>query len=173
MCHTQLLRVRQHWRCRASRDSNIYPIFYLQNYTQNIDTLETAAGVQNVLQCHGSFATASCLQCRRTVHGKAIEADILRRKVPLCTVCNVAPPDTGKRSKKHRKKATSEWDSDDEDESDGPDYPPGIMKASAWFISRFLYGLCLVSLISHSLGRSFPTNSNDCSKRTDWKLTCF
>ena len=25
----------------------------LRNYTQNIDTLESLAGVQNVLQCHG------------------------------------------------------------------------------------------------------------------------
>ena len=29
----------------------------LRNYTQNIDTLEQVAGIQNVIQCHGSFAT--------------------------------------------------------------------------------------------------------------------
>lgn len=33
----------------------------LRNYTQNIDTLESLAGVERVLQCHGSFKTASCL----------------------------------------------------------------------------------------------------------------
>ena len=99
----------------------------MQNYTQNIDTLETAAGVQRVLQCHGSFATASCLQCRRRVPGKEIELDILKQKVPLCTACNVTPP-SKKGKRRSRKKATGNWDSDDEDESDGPDYPPGVMK---------------------------------------------
>ena len=29
----------------------------LKNYTQNIDTLEQVAGIENVIQCHGSFAT--------------------------------------------------------------------------------------------------------------------
>ena len=29
----------------------------LRNFTQNIDTLEQVAGIQNVIQCHGSFAT--------------------------------------------------------------------------------------------------------------------
>jgi len=99
----------------------------MQNYTQNIDTLETAAGVQRVLQCHGSFATASCLACRRKVPGKEIETEILRRRVPLCSVCNSVPV-TNKTKKKGKKKARGEWDSDDEDESDGPTYPAGIMK---------------------------------------------
>lgn len=107
------------------------PFSSLQNYTQNIDTLETLAGVQRVLQCHGSFATASCLLCHRRVPGLEIEADILRRKVPLCTVCN-APSSSAISAKKVRgkkkKKKVNEWDSDVEDESDGPDFPPGIMK---------------------------------------------
>jgi len=30
--------------------------------------------------------------------------------------------------KKSKKKAKGEWDSDFEDESDGPEFPPGIMK---------------------------------------------
>ncbi|KAF8159820.1 DHS-like NAD/FAD-binding domain-containing protein [Crassisporium funariophilum] len=111
----------------------------LRNYTQNIDTLETLAGVKNVLQCHGSFATASCLQCRRRVPGSEIESDILRQKVPLCTVCNVdssAPlPPKGKKSKK---KAKEQWDSDIEDESDGPEYPPGIMKPDITFFGEKL-----------------------------------
>ena len=92
--------------------------------------METLAGVKKVLQCHGSFATASCLQCRRRVPGSEIEFDILRQKVPLCTVCNgniPAPPPKGKKS---TKKAKGQWDSDVEDESDGPEYPPGIMKAN-------------------------------------------
>ena len=31
----------------------------LRNYTQNIDTLEQVAGIDNVIQCHGSFATGT------------------------------------------------------------------------------------------------------------------
>ncbi|KAG0143240.1 hypothetical protein CROQUDRAFT_661478 [Cronartium quercuum f. sp. fusiforme G11] len=59
----------------------------LRNYTQNIDTLETQAGVQNVIQCHGSFATATCLKCRQTYPGSAIEQDILNGQVVLCLAC--------------------------------------------------------------------------------------
>ncbi|KAF9077935.1 DHS-like NAD/FAD-binding domain-containing protein [Rhodocollybia butyracea] len=114
----------------------------LRNYTQNIDTLETVAGVKNVLQCHGSFATASCLLCRRRVPGNEIEAEIMRRKVPLCPVCNnnngvrSATPKNGKKISK--KKAKGEWDSDCEDESDGPSYPPGIMKPDITFFGEKL-----------------------------------
>jgi hypothetical protein len=108
----------------------------IQNYTQNIDTLETLAGVGNVLQCHGSFATASCLQCRRRVPGTEIEADIMRQKVAVCPVCHVGYKKELERKKKERekkrgknsKKAKGKWDSEDEDESDEPEYPPGIMK---------------------------------------------
>jgi NAD-dependent SIR2 family protein deacetylase len=99
-----------------------------QNYTQNIDTLETLAGVKRVLQCHGSFAMASCLQCRRRVPGAEIEAEIMRHRVPLCTVCNSQPPPATSTKGKKSKKKKDKWDSDVEDESDVPQYPPGIMK---------------------------------------------
>ncbi|KAJ3916038.1 SIR2-domain-containing protein [Lentinula edodes] len=107
-----------------------------QNYTQNIDTLETVAGVKRVLQCHGSFATATCLLCRRRVPGSEIESDIMRRKVPLCPVCNPPSSSTGKKISK--KKAKGEWDSDCEDESDAPTYPPGIMKPDITFFGEKL-----------------------------------
>ncbi|KAF8736062.1 hypothetical protein AX14_000936 [Amanita brunnescens Koide BX004] len=111
----------------------------LRNYTQNIDTLETLAGVQRVLQCHGSFATASCLQCRRRVQGAEIEVDIMRHRVPLCTVCNVPTPSTSStRGKKPKKKKKDKWDSDVEEESDIPDYPPGIMKPDITFFGEKL-----------------------------------
>ncbi|KAF5316465.1 hypothetical protein D9619_006597 [Psilocybe cf. subviscida] len=112
----------------------------LRNYTQNIDTLETLAGVQKVLQCHGSFATASCLQCRQRVPGSTIEADILGHKVPLCKVCNAVPsvPIKPKKKKLSKKKAKGQWDSEDEDESDGPVYPPGIMKPDITFFGEKL-----------------------------------
>ncbi|KAF9482627.1 DHS-like NAD/FAD-binding domain-containing protein [Pholiota conissans] len=119
----------------------------LRNYTQNIDTLETLAGVERVLQCHGSFAMASCLQCRERVLGTEIEADILGQKVPLCKKCNTAPSTPIKaKGKKSKKKAKGQWDSEDEDESDGPVYPPGIMKPDITF-----FGEKLTDDFDHSL----------------------
>ncbi|CAJ0750838.1 22718_t:CDS:2 [Entrophospora sp. SA101] len=61
----------------------------LRNYSQNIDTLEQAAGIKNVLQCHGSFATASCLACGYRIDGGEIKDDILNQKVPYCPKCNL------------------------------------------------------------------------------------
>lgn len=120
----------------------------LRNYTQNIDTLETAAGVKCVLQCHGSFAAASCIQCRRKVIGTEIEEDILAGRVPLCKVCNLAGGDTEKDSKisKEKSKASKKnrkshgWDDDEseEEEPDLPDYPPGIMKPDITFFGEKL-----------------------------------
>ncbi|KAJ1536719.1 NAD-dependent protein deacetylase sirtuin-1, partial [Nowakowskiella sp. JEL0078] len=59
----------------------------LRNYTQNIDTLEQAAGITKVLQCHGSFATASCVSCHFKVKGDYIKNDIMARRVPKCPRC--------------------------------------------------------------------------------------
>ncbi|KAJ7836947.1 DHS-like NAD/FAD-binding domain-containing protein [Mycena leptocephala] len=119
----------------------------LRNYTQNIDNLDVQCGVTRVLQCHGSFATASCLLCRRQVPGSEIEADIMAQKVPLCSVCNTPQPAGAPKSKKRSaKKAKGGWDSDDEDESDGPTYPPGIMKPDITF-----FGEKLTDNFDHSL----------------------
>ena len=62
--------------------------------------------------------------------GSEIESDILRQKVPLCTVCNENIPVPPPKGKKSIKKAKGQWDSDVEDESDVPEYPPGIMKVN-------------------------------------------
>jgi NAD-dependent SIR2 family protein deacetylase len=59
----------------------------LRNYTQNIDTLENKAGISRVVQCHGSFATASCINCKFQVAGKSIETDIFNMQVPRCKKC--------------------------------------------------------------------------------------
>ncbi|XP_061692215.1 NAD-dependent protein deacetylase sirtuin-1 [Syngnathoides biaculeatus] len=59
----------------------------LRNYTQNIDTLEQVAGVQRIIQCHGSFATASCLLCKYKVDCEAIREDIFNQRVPHCPRC--------------------------------------------------------------------------------------
>jgi NAD-dependent deacetylase sirtuin 1 len=59
----------------------------LRNYTQNIDTLEKIAGINKVLLCHGSFATASCISCKFKVEGEALREEIMASKIPYCKVC--------------------------------------------------------------------------------------
>jgi NAD-dependent SIR2 family protein deacetylase len=107
----------------------------LRNYTQNIDTLETAVGVRNVLQCHGSFATASCLECRIRVPGNVIEQEIMQGEVPLCKNC----VDSGNGSRKAPKsvpKRRRKLDSDDEE--DDPLFPPWVMKPDITFFGEKL-----------------------------------
>ncbi|KAI0294328.1 DHS-like NAD/FAD-binding domain-containing protein [Multifurca ochricompacta] len=99
-----------------------------QNYTQNIDTLETVVGVRNVLQCHGSFATASCLDCRIRVPGNVIEQEIMQGEVPLCKTCS----DSESRRRKRGKPL------DNEDEEDEPLFPPWIMKPDITFFGEKL-----------------------------------
>ncbi|KAL5107436.1 NAD-dependent protein deacetylase sirtuin-1 [Taenia crassiceps] len=64
----------------------------LRNYTQNIDTLEQVAGIENVVQCHGSFATASCVSCGHQVRGEDIREAIMAQRIPYCPRCR---PDIG------------------------------------------------------------------------------
>lgn len=59
----------------------------LKNYTQNIDTLERQAGITRLIECHGSFATASCTSCRYRVTGDVIKDDVLNQRIPLCPKC--------------------------------------------------------------------------------------
>ncbi|KAG8899602.1 NAD-dependent histone deacetylase sir2, partial [Tulasnella sp. 403] len=99
----------------------------LRNYTQNIDTLESSIGVQRVLQCHGSFATASCLECRRQVPGREIENAIFAKRVPLCVVCE----GRGGGVKKKGKKKAKPWEGEEEEER-----PRAIMKPDITFFGE-------------------------------------
>ncbi|KAN0128779.1 DHS-like NAD/FAD-binding domain containing protein [Lactarius tabidus] len=115
----------------------------LRNYTQNIDTLETSVGIRNVLQCHGSFATASCLECRIRVPGNVIEREIMQGDVPLCKSCNDSGKDWRK-ARNNRRKHNARSDSEDEDE---PLFPPWIMKPDITFFGEKLtdsFEECLV-----------------------------
>ncbi|OZJ06245.1 hypothetical protein BZG36_00842 [Bifiguratus adelaidae] len=67
----------------------------LRNYTQNIDTLEHKAGIQKVLNCHGSFATATCITCGYKCMGSDIEKDIFAQTVPQCPQCTPKPRKAG------------------------------------------------------------------------------
>ncbi|KAI1315009.1 NAD-dependent histone deacetylase sir2 [Mortierella claussenii] len=96
----------------------------LRNYTQNIDTLEQKAGIVKVLQCHGSFATASCVRCGHQVPGDEIKDQIFKQEVAYCKVCKTPSPPPHKKAKAKAKKrsgyhSSDEDDSDDDDDDDG------------------------------------------------------
>ncbi|SAM75965.1 related to HST1-silencing protein [Ustilago bromivora] len=101
----------------------------LRNYSQNIDTLEQLAGIEKVLQCHGSFATASCTnpECGYKCKGSQIAKAIFSQTVPVCPACEESKAREGSSSKKPIKKKRKlgngkSWrpsnDSDDEDDED-------------------------------------------------------
>jgi NAD-dependent SIR2 family protein deacetylase len=56
-------------------------------WSQNIDTLESAAGVpvELVLEAHGSFATAHCLRCKRNASTEhVVRSGVRDGKVVRC-----------------------------------------------------------------------------------------
>lgn len=111
------------------------------NYTQNIDNLEELAGIDKnrLIQCHGSFATATCRKCKYKVKGTDIFPDIRAKRVAFCKRCTAAisaQESVGPKLKK-RKPTPARSDSDDEDEDD--DIPqPGVMKPDITFFGEAL-----------------------------------
>ncbi|KAJ4293886.1 NAD-dependent histone deacetylase sir2 [Collariella sp. IMI 366227] len=61
----------------------------LTNYSQNIDNLEAKAGIRpdKLIQCHGSFATASCVKCGHRVPGETLFPEIKAGAIPRCRKC--------------------------------------------------------------------------------------
>ncbi|KAL1117544.1 hypothetical protein AAG570_003860 [Ranatra chinensis] len=69
----------------------------LRNYTQNIDTLEKVAGIERVVECHGSFATATCTRCGHSVPSEVIRETVFKQQIPFCPKCSEASsPDEDK-----------------------------------------------------------------------------
>lgn len=62
----------------------------LRNYTQNIDNLEANAGIlqAKMIQCHGSFAFATCVTCGYQVKGETLYPVMRSREIPYCPKCN-------------------------------------------------------------------------------------
>lgn len=62
----------------------------LRNYTQNIDNLEGNVGISNdkVIQCHGSFAMATCQTCKWRIDGHKIFKYIRESELPICPHCH-------------------------------------------------------------------------------------
>ncbi|KAJ5905507.1 NAD-dependent protein deacetylase h.t1.c1 [Penicillium subrubescens] len=119
----------------------------LTNYTQNIDNIEGNAGVSpdKIVQCHGSFATATCVKCKFKVLGDVIFGDIRDGKIPECTACQEAiardalQPQGLKRKRSssgHQKDRKEFEDSSDEDDYEIP--TPGVMKPDITFFGEDL-----------------------------------
>lgn len=103
------------------------------NYTQNIDNLEALAGISEdrLIQCHGSFATASCRRCRYKVHGSEIFADIRNKQVAVCKLCLEQLNDNAEPRKRPQKRSRTHESSDSDEEDDIPQ--AGVMKPDITF----------------------------------------
>lgn len=55
--------------------------------TQNIDTLHSRAGSEDVVEVHGSIRSAHCLGCLWAEPAAAVLAQLEERTVPLCPHC--------------------------------------------------------------------------------------
>jgi NAD-dependent deacetylase len=55
--------------------------------TQNIDTLHTRAGSEDVVEVHGSIRSAQCLACLWTEPADTVLAQLEERPVPVCPHC--------------------------------------------------------------------------------------
>lgn len=107
----------------------------LRNYSQNIDTLEQRAGIERVLNCHGSFATASCVTCAYRTAGESIREDIFAQQVPECPLC--AKRAKAQSQSHSRKRRANESDEDDDDDDDGMQRT-GILKPDITFFGEKL-----------------------------------
>lgn len=130
----------------------------LRHYTQNIDTLEDAAGISRVLHCHGSFSGAKCTEptCGYEVPGSAIKSDIMAQRVPQCPQCQEreAMQRTTKLAKHkahlRKKNGRGKGGDDGSDDEEGQDRLPGlsVMKPCITFFGEKLsdeFDRCLVA----------------------------
>lgn len=114
----------------------------LTNYTQNIDNIESAAGIDStkLIQCHGSWATATCRQCKQTVPGSEIEEDVRAKRVSRCRRCDVAGPHVGmkrKRSTTSNGRSRHNGGREDHDSDADDDMPEvGVMKPDITFFGE-------------------------------------
>ena len=106
----------------------------LTNYTQNIDNIEQFAGIHEdkLIQCHGSWKTASCRQCGYTVPGTDILEHVRSGTVPICTVCenrlSVEQPKKRKRGSANSSRSRKAGYSDDDSDGEYDIPQPGVMK---------------------------------------------
>ncbi|KAI9814435.1 MAG: NAD-dependent histone deacetylase sir2 [Pycnora praestabilis] len=131
----------------------------LTNFTQNIDNLEGHAGIlpEKLIQCHGSFATASCVVCKYQVQGEEIYEDLKASKVARCARCVREMMDARKkglkrkrssdRNQKVKRRRYDDEDSDDEGDYDLPE--AGVMKPDITFFGEDLPSTFHDRLVKH------------------------
>jgi len=102
----------------------------LTNYSQNIDNLEAKAGIRpdKLVQCHGSFATATCIRCGHCVPGDEIYDDVATGRIPRCIAClsrgvsskrkRSAMLLSSKKSSARKRSSLCSLDDDDDDDDD-------------------------------------------------------
>jgi NAD-dependent histone deacetylase SIR2 len=119
----------------------------LTNYSQNIDNIEAIAGIlpEKLIQCHGSFATASCVECKYQVNGETIFPDIKAGRIPKCDQCiaKLRAPAAMKRKRSQngqdKKRRRFDTDADSSSEDDYDDSPKvGVMKPDITFFGEAL-----------------------------------
>lgn len=120
----------------------------LTNFTQNIDNLESSAGIlsEKLIQCHGSFATATCVECRYRIKAEEIYNDLKAGRVARCDRCirtlRQVKPFGIKRKRSmnglpsNKKKRQSYEDSTDEEDYDIA--VAGVMKPDITFFGEDL-----------------------------------
>lgn len=110
------------------------------NYTQNIDNLEALAGIDKdrLIQCHGSFATATCRKCRQRVQGTEIYEDIRNKQIARCKTCLKEISKAAEAESRRRpQKRSKVLDTDDEHVQD--DIPEaGVLKPDITFFGEQL-----------------------------------
>uniref|UniRef100_A0A182RND1 Deacetylase sirtuin-type domain-containing protein n=1 Tax=Anopheles funestus TaxID=62324 RepID=A0A182RND1_ANOFN len=67
----------------------------VRHYTQNIDTLERIAGIneEKIVEAHGTFYTNHCLQCKTAYSLEFVKEIIFTDEVPTCPCGGVIKPD--------------------------------------------------------------------------------
>ncbi|ODQ50354.1 SIR2-domain-containing protein [Saitoella complicata NRRL Y-17804] len=105
----------------------------LTNYTQNIDGVESVAGIrgEKLVQCHGSFGGAGCVTCGYKCPGEVIFGDIRAGRIPKCPLCLENPPMTTT-TKKGKKRTENE----EEEEEEDVDPSLGVMKPDITFFGE-------------------------------------
>ena len=61
--------------------------------TQNIDMLHRIAGNKKIIECHGTYTTAHCINCNKEYKIEEIETPMKKGDVPFCSCGNFIKPD--------------------------------------------------------------------------------
>jgi len=80
-----------HLFCRLLNEKGLL----LRNFTQNIDTLELAAGipVEKLVFAHGSFGSSHCIECKKEYATELVKEHIFADKIPRCHCSGLIKPD--------------------------------------------------------------------------------